>query len=64
MLLIQLCPRWLTWQMPATPAVSGIDVESHAARATTAQPAVQNTASQHRIGLAPIHAPPPLLLLS
>ena len=60
MLLIQMCLRWLT--SGSGPAASGI--ESPAARATIAHPAVNKMASQHRIRLAPIHAPPPRLLLS
>jgi hypothetical protein len=56
MLLIQLCLRWLM------PAPSGI--ESSVAPVSTAPVAIENMASQHHIGLAPIHAPPPLLRLS
>jgi hypothetical protein len=60
MLLIQMCLRWPTWLLPAADGI-----ESPAARATpVAQPATHNVASQHHIGLAPIHAPPPLLSLS
>jgi len=53
MLLIQMCLRWLM------PVASGIG--SPAARATIAQPAIKKIATQHRIWLAPIHAPPPRL---
>jgi hypothetical protein len=56
MLMIQLCLRWLM------PVASGI--ESSVAPVSTAPVAIENMASQHRIGLAPIHAPPPLLRLS
>jgi len=56
MLLIQMCLRWPTWLLPAA---SGI--ESSAPRATIAQPAINKIAAQHRIWLAPIHAPPPRL---
>jgi len=50
MLLIQMCLRWL---MPVT---SGI--ESPAAPAAIAQPAIKKIVRDHHIGLAPIHAPP------
>jgi len=53
MLLIQMCLHWLM------PVASGIG--SPAARATIAQPAIKKIATQHRIWLAPIHAPPPRL---
>ena len=53
MLLIEMCLRWL---MPAHQAVA-----SPAAPATVAWPVVASAASQHHIGLAPIHAPPPRL---
>jgi len=56
MLLIQLCLRWLM------PVPSG--VESSVAPVSIAPVAIENMASQHHIGLAPIHAPPPLLHLS
>jgi hypothetical protein len=56
MLLIQLCLRWLM------PVPSG--VESSVAPFSTAPVAIENMASQHHIGLAPIHAPPPMLRLS
>jgi hypothetical protein len=56
MLLIRLCLRWLTWQPPAMPAMSGLDVGSSAVRTTPAR--------HHPPGLALIHAPPPLLPLS
>jgi hypothetical protein len=58
MLLIQMCLRGPTfWSWPA---ISGI--ESPAARATIAQLAIKKIATQHKIRLAPIHAPPPRLL--
>jgi hypothetical protein len=56
MLLIQMCLRWLM------PVASGI--ESPAERAIIAHPAIKKIANQHRIWLAPIHAPPPSLSLS
>jgi hypothetical protein len=56
MLLVQLVLRWLM------PASTGI--EPPAMRITIAPVAVGKTASQHPIGLAPIHAPPPWPALS
>jgi len=53
MLLIRMCLHWLA------PVASAI--QPSAARAIIAQPAIKKIATQHRIWLAPIHAPPPRL---
>jgi len=53
MLLIRMCLHWLA------PVASAI--QSSAARVIIAQPAIKKIANQHRIWLAPIHAPPPRL---